>query len=243
MSERPAGLVRVATYNIHRCRGLDGRTRPDRIAAVLSDIGADVLALQEVIGAGARRGSQAQEIGAALGMGWVMAPHAASARRALRQRRAEPVSHPAPRAVRPVVEDLRTSLLPARGHRSRGPRAAPLQRAPRHGVSRAAPPGRSGSPPSSATGVSTGRRSCSATSTSGRAGLAYAAALASVCKRRPAHAPAAAADLSGRLPLLHLDHIYYAGRVEVERVELPRTRRALVASDHLPLVAELRIRA
>jgi endonuclease/exonuclease/phosphatase family metal-dependent hydrolase len=43
-------------------------------------------------------------------------------------------------------------------------------------------------------------------------------------------------------PLLHLDHIYYDGaQVEVVRVELPRTRTALIASDHLPLVADLRI--
>jgi endonuclease/exonuclease/phosphatase family metal-dependent hydrolase len=40
---------------------------------------------------------------------------------------------------------------------------------------------------------------------------------------------------------VHLDHIYYQGRVEVQRVELVRTRRALIASDHLPLVAELRV--
>jgi endonuclease/exonuclease/phosphatase family metal-dependent hydrolase len=47
----------------------------------------------------------------------------------------------------------------------------------------------------------------------------------------------------GVLPVLHLDHIYYQGaRVEVRNVELPRTRRALIASDHLPLVADLRIR-
>jgi endonuclease/exonuclease/phosphatase family metal-dependent hydrolase len=30
--------------------------------------------------------------------------------------------------------------------------------------------------------------------------------------------------------------------VEVRQVELPRTRRALIASDHLPLVADVRIR-
>jgi endonuclease/exonuclease/phosphatase family metal-dependent hydrolase len=47
----------------------------------------------------------------------------------------------------------------------------------------------------------------------------------------------------GVFPLLHLDHIYYEGAtVEVLHVELPRTRRALMASDHLPLVADLRIR-
>ena len=66
--------LRVATYNVHRCRGLDRRTLPDRIAEVLADIGADVVALQEIIGAGRAEAGHAQEIGAALGMGWVMAP-------------------------------------------------------------------------------------------------------------------------------------------------------------------------
>jgi endonuclease/exonuclease/phosphatase family metal-dependent hydrolase len=64
--------VRIATYNIHRCRGLDGRTRPERIAQVIRAIDADVVALQEVVGAGPRGGGHAEEIGAALGMGWVM---------------------------------------------------------------------------------------------------------------------------------------------------------------------------
>jgi endonuclease/exonuclease/phosphatase family metal-dependent hydrolase len=41
--------------------------------------------------------------------------------------------------------------------------------------------------------------------------------------------------------VLHLDHIYYEGQVEVVKVELPRTRLSLMASDHLPLVAELRV--
>jgi endonuclease/exonuclease/phosphatase family metal-dependent hydrolase len=45
----------------------------------------------------------------------------------------------------------------------------------------------------------------------------------------------------GVFPVLHLDHIYYEGKVQVARVELPRTRLALLASDHLPLVAELKV--
>ncbi len=45
----------------------------------------------------------------------------------------------------------------------------------------------------------------------------------------------------GLFPVLHLDHIYYEGDVLVRSVELPRTRKALIASDHLPLVANLRI--
>ncbi len=45
----------------------------------------------------------------------------------------------------------------------------------------------------------------------------------------------------GLFPILHLDHIYYSGRVEVVGVELSRTRMSLVASDHLPLVAVVRL--
>ena len=66
--------LRVATYNIHRCRGLDGRTNPARTAEVIRAIEADVIALQEVIGAGPHSAGHAEELGALLGMGWVMAP-------------------------------------------------------------------------------------------------------------------------------------------------------------------------
>jgi endonuclease/exonuclease/phosphatase family metal-dependent hydrolase len=45
----------------------------------------------------------------------------------------------------------------------------------------------------------------------------------------------------GLLPLLHLDHIYYEGEVEIAGVEIPRTRRSLLASDHLPFLAELKV--
>jgi endonuclease/exonuclease/phosphatase family metal-dependent hydrolase len=42
------GSVRVATYNVHRAIGIDGRSDPERILAVLREIDADVYALQEV---------------------------------------------------------------------------------------------------------------------------------------------------------------------------------------------------
>src|SRR5918995_3800550 len=74
MSSGTAHAIRIVTYNIHKCRGLDGRTRPERIAAVLVDVNADIIALQEVVGASPLKAGQAAEIGASLGMGWVMAP-------------------------------------------------------------------------------------------------------------------------------------------------------------------------
>ncbi len=41
--------MRVVTYNIHKCRGLDRRVRPERIVDVLRAIDADIIALQEVL--------------------------------------------------------------------------------------------------------------------------------------------------------------------------------------------------
>ena len=40
--------MKVASYNIHKCRGMDGRTRPDRILGVIRELDADLIALQEV---------------------------------------------------------------------------------------------------------------------------------------------------------------------------------------------------
>jgi endonuclease/exonuclease/phosphatase family metal-dependent hydrolase len=41
--------IRLATYNIHKCRGLDRRTSPERIAAVIAELDADVVAIQEIL--------------------------------------------------------------------------------------------------------------------------------------------------------------------------------------------------
>jgi endonuclease/exonuclease/phosphatase family metal-dependent hydrolase len=41
--------VRVATYNIHKCRGMDGRVSVARIVAVLKEVNAHIVALQEVV--------------------------------------------------------------------------------------------------------------------------------------------------------------------------------------------------
>ena len=41
--------IRVASYNIHKCRGLDRRTDPERIAKIIAELDADVVALQEIL--------------------------------------------------------------------------------------------------------------------------------------------------------------------------------------------------
>ncbi len=40
---------RIATYNIHKCVGLDRKFSPERIADVLREVDADIIALQEVL--------------------------------------------------------------------------------------------------------------------------------------------------------------------------------------------------
>ena len=40
--------ITVATYNVHRCVGHDGRRDPERVASVLRELDVDVIALQEL---------------------------------------------------------------------------------------------------------------------------------------------------------------------------------------------------
>jgi endonuclease/exonuclease/phosphatase family metal-dependent hydrolase len=43
------------------------------------------------------------------------------------------------------------------------------------------------------------------------------------------------------LPVLHLDHIYLDHRLTIEKARVHRNRLSLIASDHLPLVADVRL--
>ena len=40
--------MKIASYNIHKCRGTDGLVKPERIVAVIKEFDADLVALQEV---------------------------------------------------------------------------------------------------------------------------------------------------------------------------------------------------
>jgi endonuclease/exonuclease/phosphatase family metal-dependent hydrolase len=71
----PARL-RIASYNIHQCVGADGQRDPARIAAVLREIDADIIGLQEV---DARHGEtsasmQMQFLAATLGLHAIAGP-------------------------------------------------------------------------------------------------------------------------------------------------------------------------
>ena len=238
---RRTRTVRVATYNVHRCRGMDARTQPQRIASVLATLDADIIALQEVVGARQRRPGQAAELGAALGMGWVMAPtrHLRGAlfgnvvltRLPVRQHVQHDLSWKTcePRGAQRVdvaLDDdhllhiynvhLGTSLGE---RRVQAGMLADLVHARRpHGPSVVL-----GDFNEWARGLTTDILSARLESVN----------LTPYLTRKRSY--------PGWFPLFHLDHIYYRGRVEVTHVELVRTRQALMASDHLPLVADLKV--
>jgi endonuclease/exonuclease/phosphatase family metal-dependent hydrolase len=67
---RARGRLRVVTYNVHSCVGLDGRLSPERIARVLARLEPDVVALQELdVGRGRTGGvDQASAVASALAM-------------------------------------------------------------------------------------------------------------------------------------------------------------------------------
>ncbi|MDH4413897.1 MAG: endonuclease/exonuclease/phosphatase family protein [Rhizobium sp.] len=47
VAEMTEGAMTVASYNVHKCVGTDGRFDPERIIDVIREIGPDVIALQE----------------------------------------------------------------------------------------------------------------------------------------------------------------------------------------------------
>lgn len=233
--------LRIVTYNIHRGRGLDRRTRPERVAEVLQALDADVIALQEVIGPGRASAGHAELIGAALGMGWIMGPV-----RELRQHQFGNVilsrfpmwNHAQhdlswqtcePRGAQRVAVDVGTGTLQVyNAHLG----TALLER--RYQATRLAAwvhDKRVPSPKILLGDFNEWSRTL--------AGDILAERLNSIdlypfLKRRRTY--------PGIFPLLHLDHIYYEGAITVRHVSLPRTRLALLASDHLPLVADITVK-
>jgi len=220
---------------------MDGLTRPRRIIDVLRHIDGDVIALQEVVGAGPSGGGQAEEIGAALGMGWAMAvtrhfrghlfgnvvlsrlPIRHSSQYDLSWRTRErrccqrvDLEIGGSRSLRVFNVHLGTALLERR-HQAR--RLATFVSDSRLTGPRIV----LGDFNEWIRGLTTSLLSKSLRSVDLREHM----------RRRRTY--------PGVFPVLHLDHIYYLGDLEVVRVWLPRTRLSLVASDHLPLVADVEL--
>ena len=235
---------RVATYNVHKCRGLDGRVSPRRIAHVLSEVNADVIALQEVssIEGAAGENDQARFIAEELGFGYVTGEN----------RRLKGAAYGNVLLSRWPQVAWRNYDITWRGCEPRGCLRVDLQidacrvlhvfnvHLGTNFVERRHQARRLISPDILQDAELEGGRIVLGDFNEWTNGLAsrlfamhFRSAEARQDVRRTRTYP-------GLLPLFCLDHIYFDTAFELEQLTLHRSRAALIASDHLPLIADLR---
>ena len=236
--------LRLATYNIHKCRGLDRRVSPARIVEVLRAVDADVFCLQEVVDAPAHAmWDQAGQIAAAFpeytpcfgsnrplhggrygNMTLTRLPlhgwrnHDVTHRREERGVLRTDIDLGAGRMLHVFNVHLGTGLLE---RRVQGPRllgdeilSHPDLKNPRLIVG---------------------------DFNEWTRGLTTRLLRQSFQTFRPTYGRRFPRTYPGVFPFLSLDHYYYEAPLELTRARLVRSRPALVASDHLPLIAEFHI--
>ena len=244
-------MLRVATNNVHKCQGLDRRVRPGRIASVLRELDADVIALQEVVclDGGEREMNQARFIADELGYEYCLGenrkhrggsygnvvlsrlPWSCVRNYDITWRRREPRGAlrvdvrakdeaGAPQTVHLFNVHLGTAYIERR-HQARSLVGEQILRSPEL----------------------RGPRLVLGDFNEWTKGLAtrlLSEHLRSADLRTHLRS---VRTYPGPLPILHLDHIYFDPQLELTQLSLHKSRATLVASDHLPLVADFSLRA
>jgi endonuclease/exonuclease/phosphatase family metal-dependent hydrolase len=235
--------VRIMTYNVHRCLGLDRKLSPQRVAEVIASCHPDIVALQELDVGRLRSGrvDQAETIARELGM--------------------ELHFFPAVRILEEQFGDAILSRLPARlakagplpGWRGAEPRGALWATIDAHGVDLQVL--------NTHLGLWGRERNRQIDALLGPEWLSHPACQAPVVLagdfnaaphsrgyRRLASQLTDAFRAAGgrpeptfptRYPALRLDHIFVSRSIDVFDVRTIRTPLSRFASDHLPVVAEL----
>ena len=226
--------LRVVTYNVHKCRGMDRRVSAVRIAGVLRELHADVVGLQEVTD------EQAECISSELEMPFAMGEN--------RQHHGcaygNVLMSPWP------IGETRNYDLSVRGREQRGCLRADI--AVNGGLRlhvfnvhlgtslmERREQGRKLIAPEllAQTGLEAPRIVLGDFNewTTGLATRLLREHLESADIRHHLHR---SRTYPGLLPFLHLDHIYYDKMLKLEKLCLYRTAKTLIASDHLPLVGD-----
>jgi endonuclease/exonuclease/phosphatase family metal-dependent hydrolase len=239
-------MIRIVTYNIHKCRGMDRRVRPERIAMVLRETKADVIALQEVLSVEGRERErhQARFLAEELGMDYEIGENrrldggaygnVILSRLPLRAAHNYDITW----SGRERRGCLRTDVLLGAGrllhvfnvHLG----TAFLER--RHQARRLISGGILHQEQLAGPRIVLGDFN---EWTHGLASRLLAEHFESADLRQHLRR---GRTYPGLLPFLHLDHIYYDQALALERLSLHRSRTALIASDHLPLVADFQWR-
>lgn len=242
-------MIRILTYNVHRCLGVDGLLSPKRIASVIASRKPDIVALQEVDVGRARTGGidQAHAIAHALDMQM----HFHSVLQVVEEQYGDAILTARPSRL------VQAAMLPGRSRIRRiAPRGAlwvsididgtALQvinthlgltrRERRVQVDALLGPRWLGHPVCGGPVVLLGDFNAVPPGPSYRrlnARFADAQRTPGIERPRP--------TFPSRLPVLRLDHVFTSGAIAVRKVEVLRSKLARVASDHLPLVVDFEI--
>jgi len=241
-----ASTIRLVTYNVHKCRGWDRRVSPERIARVLAPLDADCIALQEVVdGTSIGRSNQAEEIRQGLGNGYRLVfgrtrdlrgadygnatltrlPVHKSENYNISWRRREPrgclrtdLCLSGGRLLHVFNVHLGTSFFERRAQGGLLLTDRMLNHAGH-----------------------TGPRVILGDFNEWTRGLTSKLMAEQFQKIHLQQYQPTRGSFPGPIPVLELDHIYYDAALELVHFEMVRSRLALLASDHLPLVVEFRV--
>lgn len=250
MNKRSNGF-RIATYNIHKCRGFDQKISPKRIIAVVRELDADILCLQEVVNAPGNpltrphKFDQAGEIARAF-------PDYAWAFGANRPLRGGVYGNMT--LTRLPLRSWRNYDLtrPRKGREERGVLQTEIDvggetlqvfnvhlgtgfMERRYQATQLLGPRVLGQPELNAPRLVLGDFN------EWTQGLTTKLLRDMFQSLRHQYARRVPRTFPGMLPFLSLDHCYYEPPLELEDTWLYRKRKALVASDHLPLIADFRV--
>jgi len=235
---------RVVTYNIHKCRGLDLKMSPMRIVDVLRELDADIIALQEVLATniGSREEDQARFIAEELGLEVYLGENrlhrgglygnAVLTRFKVTEQQNFDISVPGRERrgclhVDVQLPDLtRIHIYNVHLGTAFLERRRQVMRLLDHGILRAQYP---------APRVMLGdfnEYTHGLTSKMLKSHFRSKDVREKLPRRR---------TYPGIFPLLHLDHIYYDHHLTLTEAFVHRTRTSLIASDHLPLVADFNV--
>lgn len=246
MAKERLSRLRIATYNIHKCRGLDRRTDVERIANVILHLDADVVALQEVLDVrdGKAEFDQARRLAERLsGYRWVFGEnrklHGGSYGNLTFSRFPETFSqnydltwrHRERRGCLRTDHRIGTGTTLHVFNVHLG--TSYVER--RHQAHRLA------SNDILKHDALSGPRIVMGDFNEWTRGLATRLMGTNFRAAEPRALLRYKRTYPGLLPLLHLDHLYYDDALSLISVRVHRSRASLIASDHLPLVAEFEL--
>ena len=239
---------RIASYNTHKCRGIHGTISPDRVIRVIEELDADILCLQEIVDTQTRteKFDQARRIAEAfphlhvafgktrplyggrygnmlLTRYPILEAHTHDITKSRREERG--VLH----CVIEVGKGLRVNVFNVHlgtGYLERRKQIEVLL-----------------GPEILSKPKLTGPRLLIGDFNEWTRGLTSKLLQAEFLSHRPRRNLRQARTFPGVLPLLSLDHCYYEEPLEMEKTTIWRNRRALIASDHLPLLVDFRLPA